>query len=410
MKTADVVLLSTADWDNPFWTNKQHVAMALVKAGHRVFYIDSLGLRRPCATGRDFRRVGKRLLKAMRPPSRVCERLWVWSPIVLPFHGNRYVRRVNRFLLEAGLRFWFNSLGLRRQWFWTYSPLADEFFNLSAFTCRVYHCVDEIKAQPGMPVAVLESTEERLARKVDVIFTTSPRLTETRKAWNDNVYYLPNVADYEHFSQALQPELEVPNDLASMSGPKIGFVGAISGYKLDFQLIRKVAEARPDWSLVFIGEIGEGDPWTDHSLLEGLPNLHLMGPRAYSELPAYLKGFDVALLPNKINEYTDSMFPMKFFEYLAAGRSVVSVNLKAIQEFAGYVGIADNSDEFIAKIEAVLRGRVPSLQARLELASKHTYEARTSQMRALVRKICEDKVLRTGESCSAAAGHLKSGE
>ena len=266
--------------------------------------------------------------------------------------------------------------------------MTTEIFDLSSFGCCVYHCVDEIKAQPGMPAALLEDMEERLSRQTDVIFATSPQLAESRRTWNANTHYLPNVADYEHFSTALTPQAEVPQDLLSIPSPRLGFIGAISGYKLDFRLIRRIAESRPKWSVVLIGQVGEGDPSTDSSLLNGLPNLHLMGPRPYRELPGYLKGLDVAMLPNNINDYTDAMFPMKFFEYLAAGCPVVSANLRAIREFSEAVTIADSPDDFIAAIERVLSGDVSSLEDRLNLARKYTYEKRTQRMLKLVEEVC----------------------
>jgi glycosyltransferase involved in cell wall biosynthesis len=384
LNSKDIVLLSTADWDNPFWTNKQHVTVALARLGHRVLYIDSLGLRRPSASTRDLHRIAKRLIKAVQPPRKVRDNLWVWSPIMLPWHSNPQVRRINRGLLNAGLWTWLKLLGLKREWLWTYNPLTTEFFNLNSFFYCVYHCVDEIKAQPGMPVEILEEAEEKLSRQVNVIFTTSHQLTETRRAWNVTTYYLPNVADYRHFNSALDPQTIVPRDLVAIPRPRLGFIGAISGYKVDFQLIRQIAEVHPKWSLVLIGKVGEGDPWTDSSPLHGLPNLHLLGPRAYKDLPAYLKGFDVALLPNYVNEYTDAMFPMKFFEYLAAGRPVVSMNLKALSEFTDVALVADTPEQFIAAIKKALAGEIPALDQRLRVAREHTYEARTQRMLALI--------------------------
>ena len=386
MSSRDIVLLSTADWDNPFWTNKQHVAVELARSGHRVLYIDSLGLRRPSASARDLMRIAKRLYKAARPPRKVRDNLWVWSPIVLPWHGNAFVRRVNRLLLNTGLWLSLRLLGMRREWLWTYNPLTTKFFDLSTFNYCIYHCVDEIKAQPGMPVETLEEAEKKLAKHVNIIFTTSPQLTTTRSIWNPNTHYLPNVSDYNHFSSAQAQTTNVPLDLKKIPSPRIGFIGAISGYKVDFPLIRLIAQTHPEWSIVLIGDVGEGDPWTDSSKLKGLPNIHLLGPRPYGVLPAYLKGLDVALLPNNVNEYTDSMFPMKFFEYLAAGKPVVSVNLKAIQDFSHVVSIAHTADQFIFAIEEALVGNGPSLQKRLETAKLYTYEARTKKMLSIIKK------------------------
>lgn len=384
LKKHDIVLLSTADWDNPFWTNKQHVAVELARLGHRVLYLDSLGLRRPSGRARDLQRIGRRLLKAVRPPRQVRENLWVWSPIVLPWHATLLVRRINRVLLGAGLWTWLKLLGLRRDWLWTYNPLSTEFFDLASFNRRIYHCVDEIKAQPGMPVGVLERAEEQLCHEVDIVFTTSTQLNETRCRWNPQTHYLPNVADFRHFNAALDGQTSLPADLAAISGPRLGFIGAISGYKIDFRLIRHLAESRPDWSVVLIGEVGEGDPWTDVSELMNLSNVHMLGSRPYSSLPAYLKGFDVALLPNLINDYTDAMFPMKFFEYLSAGCPVVSVDLKSIKDFYEIAFISKTPSDFIKGVEGVLSGSSPDLRSRLAVAREFTYEKRTAKMCQLI--------------------------
>lgn len=384
MRYKDIVLLSTADWDNPFWTNKQHVAVELARLGHRVLYIDSLGLRKPSASKRDISRIFRRIVKAVRPPRQVRDRLWVWSPIILPWHNVALIRVLNKLILGLGLHFWIAILRFKNNILWTYNPLTPELMNIQSFERCIYHCVDEIKSQPGMPVAVLECVEKELARQADMIFATAPKLAETRKEWNPNTYYLPNVADYEHFSSALDEQTQIPEDIRNIPSPRLGFIGAISGYKLNFNLIRETALSHPDWSMVLIGEVGEGDPWTDISLLQGLPNVFFLGPKPYQKLPAYLKAFDVALLPNNINEYTDSMFPMKFFEYLAAGVPVVSVDLKAIREFAHVVKIGRTSSEFIESIEEVLAGDVVALQDRLNLAREYTYQARTEKMLTMI--------------------------
>lgn len=389
MKNKDVILLSTADWDNPFWTNKQHVAVELSKMGHKVFYIDSLGLRRPSASKSDIKRIFRRLVKAIRPPRKVRENIWVWSPIILPWHNNTIIRWLNRVMFQSLLFFWLKILGFKRELFWTYNPLTTEFIDLMDFDASVYHCVDEITAQPGMPSETIKEKEKFLVEHVDVVFVTAPKLYETRKIWNKNTFYYSNVADYEHFSQAMIEQTKIPEDLLKIETPRLGFIGAISGYKVDFNLLHDVATSHPEWSIVLIGEVGEGDPWTDVSELRKLPNIHFMGPRSYNVLPNYMKGFDVALLPNNINEYTDSMFPMKFFEYLAAGLPVVSVPLKAIKEFNSIVEIADSNHVFVKSIEAVLDGECASLNERLSVAKEFTYESRMKKMMDKLNEIIQ---------------------
>ncbi|MDX1250969.1 MAG: glycosyltransferase [Gammaproteobacteria bacterium] len=380
----DVILVSTADWDNPFWTNKQHVACELARRGYRVLYIDSLGLRRPSATAQDLGRIKHRLKKAFRAPQRVRDRLWVWSPLVIPFQKFSLIRSLNRVLLGAGLRFWMWRLGFAPDIFWTYNPMTLQFFNNDGFGCTVYHCVDEIKTQPGMPVEQIEAAESELVRRADVCFVTAEHLLESRKILNGNTHYFSNVADFSHFAKARDEAIEVPRDFAVLPRPVIGFVGAISGYKVDFPLLKTMAERHPDWSIVLVGKVGEGDPWTDVSSLQALSNVRFMGPRDYHDLPACLKAFDVAILPCMLNDYTKSMFPMKFFEYLAAGRPVVATALHALRAHANVAYLAQNTDDFISGVEAALRSESAPLEMRLEVAREQTYECRTERMLRLL--------------------------
>lgn len=349
-------------------------------------YVESVGLRRPTLKSRDVRRILRRLWRALRSPRRVRDNLWVWSPLVLPAHGRLWAASLNRWLIRAGLAIWLKRLHLQRDLLWTYNPLTTELLPLAQFRTVVYHCVDEIKAQPGMPVEILERAESELVRRADVIFTTAPRLAESRGRLNRNTHYLSNVADYDHFAKARHPDTHIPDDLAGIPEPRIGFVGAISGYKLDFALLRQLAQSHPEWSIVLIGEVGEGDPWTDVSELEGIPNLHFLGPRPYSLLPSYLAGFRVGILPSRLNDYTASMFPMKFFEYLAAGLPVVSVALPALCEHADVARLTDTPRAFAEAIESELTRPSSSLESRLARAQRYTYGTRTDTMLEILRR------------------------
>lgn len=382
----DIVLLSTADWDNPFWTNKQHVACELARTGHRILYVESLGLRRPSASAQDLSRIWRRLKRGLTPPKQVRPNLWVWSPLVVPLQRFGFVRALNRGLIAAGLWGWSRWLGLRPRMLWTYNPMTTRFVRLERYERTVYHCVDDIKAQPGMPVEEIEAAENELVRRVDVCFVTAEHLLETRKALNEATYYFPNVAEFDHFAKAREPSTLVPEDLERFAAPRIGFVGAISGYKVDFPLLREMAQRKPDWQIILIGKVGEGDPWTDAGLLDGLPNLHCVGPRAYAELPACLKAFDVAILPCLINDYTRAMFPMKFFEYLAAGCPVVSTRLDALRNYGHVACLADDHEGFIRGVEDALNGGGAPLEQRLDAARDQTYERRTARMLALIPK------------------------
>lgn len=180
-------------------------------------------------------------------------------------------------------------------------------------------------------------------------------------------------------------ETIVPNDLLKAPAPRIGFIGAVSDYKVDFNLLRFIAQARPVYSTH--REVGEDDPWTTTRLFRDIPNIHIMGPRPYAELPCYLKRLDVTILPNVLNEYTGSMFPMKFFEYLAAGKPVVSADLSALCEYQNVVHIAQSPQDFIRCIDEALKGNVVPLEDRISVAKEHTYEIRTNKMLQLLETL-----------------------
>jgi len=374
---ADIVLLATADWSNPFWTNKQHVAVELARRGHRVLYVDSLGLRRPSASQQDFGRILGRLARGLSRPREVRERLWVWSPLSIPLQQFRGVRLLNRWSLRAGLALWSWWLGFRHDLLWTYNPMTTMLFPTAGFATVVYHCVDDIGAQRGMPTREIDAAEAELLATADHCFVSAEDLLETRRTQCASIHYFPNVADFDHFSRARTQETAVPADLKALPRPRIGFVGAITDQKVDLLLLKALAEAHPDYSVVLIGKVGEGDPWTDVEPLRELKNVHLLGPKPYELLPAYLKGFDVALLPS-------GMFPMKFFEYLAAGCPVVSTRLPALRAFRHVADLAGTPAEFVAAVERAVRGEGPPLAERLAVAREHTYERRTTRMMQLV--------------------------
>ena len=388
---ADIVLLSTADWDHPLWTNKQHTALSLHRAGHRVLYIESLGLRPPRADRQDRQRILKRLRRMFRPPRQVEPGLWIWSPMVIPGGTRGVLMRINRVLFSSALAWVLRRLSFRSPLLWTYNPLTGRYLNLrrraadstsSMFSAAVYHCVDRIHAQPGMPATLIADSERQLCRTVNVVFTTSPDLQASLMRLNACTYHYGNVADQVHFAAALDAP-HAPEPLAGIPKPRLMFVGAIDSYKLDLPMLTALARQRSEWSFVLLGPVGEADPDTRITALQALPNVHVMGLQPYADLPAWLAHADVALLPLQENTYTQHMFPMKFFEYLAAGRPVVATRIPALRPYAsGALLCPPDAEAFDAAIATALAGDGPPLQQRLALAAEHTYESRTRKMLA----------------------------
>ena len=378
---ADIVLLATSDWEHPLWTNKQHVACALAELGHRVLYVDSLGVRGPRVDRSDSGRILRRLLRGLCGPRKVRPGVWVLSPLVLPGRTRGWAGFLNYWSFNLSLLVADCLLDLRRPLLWTFNPLTRAYLRLSRFHAVVYLCVDRIQAQPGMPVQALEAAERDLCSVANALFTTSPQLQASLGPLNAGSHGFGNVADAAHFGQALLEDLPRPVDWPATKGPVLIFIGAIDAYKLDLHMLEALMERTPHWTYLFIGPVGETDPSTDVSSWQRFPHVHQVGPRAYASLPAYLAHADVALLPLQLNDYTRHMYPMKFFEYLSAGRPVVATAIPSLRD-QGDVALLCQPEvsAFEAAIQQALAGEGPSLERRLERAQRHTYQTRTKAM------------------------------
>lgn len=378
------VLFATADWDTPYWTNKQHTASHLLKQGYEVLYVESIGLRAPTMNSRDLSRIFKRLLIGFRSPKQVQEGLWVLSPLAIPFKQHWKLTKI----LNQG---W---LGLRVKYFmwrkcfinpliWTYHPYIIEALGFIKYNALVYHCVDDLAAIPGIDATAFNNEEKRLFELAKVIFVTSQALERKCKKYNENTHYFPNVTDCEHFGKALQSG-DLPSDIKDIPRPRLGYVGALSDFKVDFSLIYQIAIKRSDWHWIIIGDEREGQSsdWVEQ--LKALPNMHFIGHRDYRDLPNYLRGIDVATLPTLINEYTKSMFPMKYFEYIAAGVPVVSVPLEFTKAHTAGLMIASNVSDFELAIAMQLeRGKYSATESS-DLVGENTWSTRLSKMLKLV--------------------------
>ena len=378
---ANVVLLATSDWDHPLWTNKQHVACALAELGHRVLYVDSLGVRGPRVDRSDSGRILRRLRRGFRGPRKVRPGVWVISPLVLPGQTRGLAGLLNRWSLNLSLLLADFVLDLRRPLLWTFNPQTRAYLSLNRFHAAVYLCVDRIQAQPGMPAQHLEAAERDLCSLVNALFTTSPELQASLGPLNAGSHGFGNVADAVHFGHALEADLPRPVDWPATKGPVLIFIGAIDAYKLDLNMLEALMERTPHWTYLFIGPVGETDPSTDVSIWKRFPHVHQLGPRPYASLPAYLAHADVALLPLQINDYTRHMYPMKFFEYLAAGRPVVATAIPSLRDQGDVALLCEPEvSAFEAAIQQALAGEGPSLERRLERAQRHTYRTRTQAM------------------------------
>jgi len=371
------VCVGFADWDTELWTNQHHLMVRLARQ-NRVLFIESLGLRQPQLARGDLARIVRRLRRGLAPP-RAVDGLHVLSPLVLPFHRSRLVRALNARLLPALVRRAARRLGLTAPILWAYVPQAEVLIDALAPSLIVYHCVDDIAAHARIDTASFRAAEERFAARADLVLASAPALAERLRSFSANVLDAPNVADTELFSRALEPG-PLDAQLAALPAPRIVFTGAIVAVKLDLELLAELARRRPSWSFALVGPVGPGEPHADLSAIAAEPNIHLLGPRAYGELPNVLRAADAGLIPYARNELTDSIFPMKVYEYLAAGLPVIATPLPALANVDGVRSAAD-AQGILALLEEALAQDSPERRAaRSHAAAAHSWDRRLEEI------------------------------
>lgn len=240
---------------------------------------------------------------------------------------------------------------------WYYTPMAVPFTHQLKASAVVYDCMDELSAFKGASPE-LRVRETHLFKLADLVFTGGRSLYEVKQHQHSNVHAFPSSIDAVHFAQA-RSSIAEPVDQAAIPHPRLGFYGVVDE-RMDLTLLDGIAKARPDWHLVIIGPVVKIDPAT----LPRHPNIYYLGGKSYQELPSYLAGWDVALLPFACNESTRFISPTKTPEYLAAGKPVVSTSIRdVVRPYGeeGLVQIADTVSEFVEAIKAALDQRRTNL-------------------------------------------------
>ncbi len=232
---------------------------------------------------------------------------------------------------------------------WLYTPAVVHFIDLLQPDLVVYDVMDELSAFKFAPPELKQQEQELMAR-ADLVFTGGPSLYAARQGRHPDLHLFPSGVEQQHFAQALAADLQVPDDVSALPHPMIGFFGVIDE-RIDLDLLAQAAAAQPGWSWVLIGPILK----IEERNLPRLPNIFYLGKQDYQQLPAYLKAFDVALLPFARNEATRFISPTKTLEYMAAHKPIVSTSIQdVITLYGAVVRIADTPAELVTQVQAAL--------------------------------------------------------
>ena len=375
-----IVCLATSPW-YPIPTRKQQV-MSRIKDAEILYFDPSATVIAPL---RD--KSAKELMKKYRQSAvKPQENISVYSlPPVLPFfYKVRAINRLNQKRIARYIRKKMQEHGFEKPLLWVYSPVTVDAVDFIPHSGLVYDCVDRHSAYGGlMNPQQVDAMELELAAKTDQCFATADSLAERLSQAQPETAFIPNGANFERFVKAIDPQ-PLPEDMKDIPHPIFGFVGALQSC-IEYGFVQHAAKTHPDWHFVWIGK---EKPGVDLTELRAMPNCHFLGMKPNEKLPEYIAHFDACLNLFAKSDLSKDVSPLKFYEYLATGKPIVSTRQPdQVMQFENLIEIADTEEGFVQACESALadadRQRT---EARIEEGRKSSWDSRVAQMCEILRK------------------------
>jgi uncharacterized SAM-binding protein YcdF (DUF218 family)/glycosyltransferase involved in cell wall biosynthesis len=385
----DVVCISSIDWDF-IWQGHQEIMSTLAAQGHRVLFVENTGVRAPRA--RDLPRMRQRIRNWARGTKGFREErpnLFVYSPLLLPLPYSRLARVINRLLLSRALRRWLRATGFYRPIVWTFlpTPIALDLIKDLDPQLTIYYCIDDLAASSPGARRIVES-ERQLFKLADLVFVTSEKLRQRATRVSSHVHLFPFGVNFERFDRVRHLTEPPPADLQALAHPIVGYLGGLHQW-VDQDLVAAVATRMPEATFALVGPAQ-----IDVSALERCANVRLLGQRSHNLVPAYVKGFDVGIVPYRVAEYTMNVYPTKLNEYLVMGIPVVATDLPEIRRFNAdhgpVVEVASDPEGFAAAIRRALSDSTPpDIERRIAVAHENSWQSRIGAMDRLIDEALE---------------------
>ncbi|MFW6145851.1 MAG: FemAB family XrtA/PEP-CTERM system-associated protein [Planctomycetota bacterium] len=348
----------------------QHLFARLVRR-HRVLWVNTIGMRAPKADAFTLRRGLEKVAEWRRPLRRVHANLHVYAPPMLPVAGGG-AGRLNVRLVAAAVRRVMRRLGFVRPVLFASVPTAADYLGRLGEAHSVYYITDDYRFWPGATPEVIAAQDAQLTAQADLVLPCGEALAEGRRP-GGRMMMLPHAVDLDHFARA--PAAGEPADLAAIDRPRLCFFGLLYE-KIDLDLIARVARARPDRQIVLLGPVA-----TDLAAVAGLDNVHVLGPKPYEQLPAYLHAMDALLLAYRLDEQTRRNAPLKIRECLAVGKPVVAKGMTDLAAYAPLIDLADTDQAYLAACDRAC-DTPPNVEAMRAAVAADTWEARARQVEA----------------------------
>jgi len=380
IKNYDIIIVGQQPWDVEIGSNCKNIALELSKY-NKVLYINS-----PLDRATIFRRrsepdVKKRLDVLNKKTDgiiQIQQNLWTYYPDIVIESINwvknqfihNFLNKINNKRFSNSIKQAISQLGFKDFILFNDNDIFRSFYlkellrpKISIYYSRDYLLTVDYWKLHG------KKLEPKLMAKSDLCVANSVYLANYCKQYNKNSYYIGQGCDIDEFAHF---KGNIPADLSEIKKPVIGYVGALQNIRLDIQLLKYIAQQRPEYSIVLVGP--EDDEFKK-SDLHGIDNIYFLGAKPADQMPAYIKGFDVCLNPQIVNEVTIGNYPRKIDEYLAMGKPVIATQTDGMTVFKDHTYLCSNHEEYLSAIKKALEEDSPTLQQeRAKFASLHTWE------------------------------------
>lgn len=407
-KGHDVIILSSTNYyrKSKSKLNAHIIAEEIAKKGNKVLFVESLGLKDIHIFGisdieKSFQRVFyliKQLFVGLNKPQ---ENLHILSLFRIPFDKFEIVNKLNRAILTRSIKKYSKKYLDAKPLIWSFVPnlwYIPKAIKNSGF---IYQNIDDYSAIPFVDKSYIVKSERKTLKVADIVFTVSPkRIPEFKEYTNSDVIYLNNVCNFELFNQAQKKGIKPPiplKKIIDLKKPIVGYIGNLAAYKEDINLLTKIAQMTPEYSFVLIGGVGDGEMLTNILKLRTLHNVYFLGPKDYDQLHQYIKYFDVAIITRRLNAAGEGGFPMKYFEFLAAGKPTIVTgigSLKAYSKLARLGGIGTNEKTFVKLIKYWIELKDKdkkeydkAVKERIKLAKLNSWDKRMVQLNRFITRI-----------------------
>lgn len=391
IKNKNIICFSSMDWAS-YKTSKRYL-MEILSKHNKVLYVETLGSQSPNLCTSHFYRITRRLLHWLRGPTRPSDvesdsDILIYSPIIIPNYNSRFIRKINYFLLRMMFRRLIKKLNLTNPILWFYLPTAADLIGHLDEQLCLYHCVDDWFTYPGYRNSNFKELDEALFSNSDAVFISNRLLFDRKKTLNKNTHYLPHGVEFQHYQKSFSSDDPLPHDISGLPRPIIAMVGEVTRW-VNWDFLKFAAEKNPQWIIVMIGS---KDYEADVSAIKNVKNIHILGYKHYSDLPNYYRAVDVCVVSFDLNEHIKYCTPTRLYEYLAAGKPVVSTDFPAAREFPEeFVAIAKTKEEFALLIKKSLDENTDELiRKRKELARANSWLHRAESMSDIIEKLRHD--------------------